>query len=218
MDASVKVTTKVSPKSLPMKYKAMLFASMSFINSNVMDLVLREELFSKLPIHKTVEEQIAYFDEEANLKKIEQTIYKPMLKEHKKQEKNTNKPVKEKKTKETPIKKKKADEEVKTEEVAVVSEATLPEEKELEFETEYPNAKLETTVEVSEKLETEVKKPEIPRLRNPQQFLVRRRDKKKGRHLSQRRRRRPVRRRRRKSKQFRCLKFRCLLRTQTTIT
>ena len=173
MDATVQVNTKVSPKSLPMKYKAMLFASISFINTNVTDLVLREELFSKLPIHKTVEEQIAYFDEVADLKKIEQTIYKPMLKEHKKQEKITNKPVKEKKAS---IKKKKVDV-AKDEEVTKAEVKDTPEEKELEFETEYPNANATANVlteEGGEKLETKelevvkAKKPVVPRKKKEQ--------------------------------------------------
>jgi len=80
--------------TLPMKYKAMLFASISFINTYVIDETAKEELLSKLPIYNSVDEQMAYFDIYTDMKTIEQTIYKPMLQLHKKKEKDASKPVK----------------------------------------------------------------------------------------------------------------------------
>ena len=142
MDASneiVSVTASVVPKTLPMKYKAMLFANMSFINTHVADEAMKELLFSKLPIFKTVGEQIAYFDKEADMKTVEQTIFKPMLKDQKQKEKIAMKPAPKKKQKKAA-----ADTEKKVAEVsvavAVAAEPTAAE-KELEFETEYPDAK-----------------------------------------------------------------------------
>ena len=142
MDASneiVSVTASV-PKTLPMKYKAMLFANMSFINTHVADEAMKELLFSKLPIFKTVGEQIAYFDKEADMKTVEQTIFKPMLKDQKQKEKIAMKPAPKKKQKKAAA----ADTEKKVAEVsvavAVAAEPTAAE-KELEFETEYPDAK-----------------------------------------------------------------------------
>ena len=79
MDSSTSSTSSIAttmPKTLPMKYKAMLLANMSFINNHVADPALKELLYSKLPIFKTVAEQIAYFDEEADMKKVEQTLLK----------------------------------------------------------------------------------------------------------------------------------------------
>jgi hypothetical protein len=227
--SSSSITSNATPKTLPMKYKAMLLANMSFINNHVADAALKELLYSKLPIFKTVAEQIAYFDEEADMKKVEQTLLKPMLKDQKQKEKEANKPVKAKKEKE-PTKKEKAkkvnappapvvaDESVaEAEEETVVvkakpgkkvlipviqivitpTEVTISdkinnvsetlqisdlnsgemhfqEEKELEFETEYPDAKgpAEPVVEeasVQEASEQEAtpvedkKKPKAPR-------------------------------------------------------
>ena len=119
------------PKTLPMKYKAMLMASISLIHTHVPE-EQRAELLGKLPLYKTVEEQISHFDEQVNLKQIENTIYKPMLKEHKKQEKLANKPVKEKKPR-APRKKK---EETTTEPASEV-EAPLVIENELQMEEIY---------------------------------------------------------------------------------
>ena len=141
MDASneiVSVTASV-PKTLPMKYKAMLFANMSFINTHVADEAMKVLLFSKLPIFKTVGEQIAYFDKEADMKTVEQTIFKPMLKDQKQKEKIAMKSAPKKKQKKAA-----ADTEKKVAEVSVavaVADEPAAAEKELEFETEYPDAK-----------------------------------------------------------------------------
>ena len=136
---NVVVVVEKSPKTLPVKYKAMLMANISFISIHIMDELLKEQLFAKLPIHKTIEEQIAFFDEEADMKKTEQNIFKPMLKEQKQKEKNANKPAKKEKNAAPPKKKKeeaKETLEVEVEVVTVDAEETV-QEKELEFETEY---------------------------------------------------------------------------------
>ena len=201
MDTSTNETVAmknvVVPKTLPMKYKAMLFANMSFINSHVADPAQRDMLFSKLPIFKTVAEQIAYFDEEADMKKVEQTIFKPMLKDQKQKEKEANKPVKAKKE---PAKKKqkKAEGEpapaakqvlipviqivITSNDVNITDE--IPDEQELEFENEYPDAKVPvetvlptTTEEVvvpapAAAAAADVKKPKAPRKKkNPETVL-----------------------------------------------
>lgn len=136
---NVVVVVEKSPKTLPMKYKAMLMANISFISIHIMDELLKEQLFAILPIHKTIEEQIAFFDEEADMKKTEQNIFKPMLKEQKQKEKNANKPAKKEKKAAPPKKKKEEAKETLDVEVTMVTvdaEETV-QEKELEFETEY---------------------------------------------------------------------------------
>lgn len=100
------VTPAAGPKSLPMKYKAMLCASISFIHNHIPE-EQKGEYYNKLPLYASVEEQMAYFDTKSDIKQIEQTIYKPMVKEQKKKEKEANKPVKEKKPR-APRKKKEA--------------------------------------------------------------------------------------------------------------
>jgi hypothetical protein len=160
MDASneiVSVTAAATtPKTLPMKYKAMLFANMSFINTHVADEAMKELLFSKLPIFKTVGEQIAYFDKEADMKTVEQTIFKPMLKDQKQKEKDAMKPAPKKKKAEP-----KKVVEVVVAEVPADPPASVVAEKELEFETEYPDAK-PTDVVVQDK-PTPIKKKTAPR-------------------------------------------------------
>ena len=100
------VAPATGPKSLPMKYKAMLCASISFVHNHIPE-EQKGEYYSKLPLYASVEEQMAYFDTKSDIKQIEQTIYKPMVKEQKKKEKEANKPVKEKKPR-APRKKKEA--------------------------------------------------------------------------------------------------------------
>lgn len=100
------VAPATGPKSLPMKYKAMLCASISFVHNHIPE-EQKGEYYNKLPLYASVEDQMAYFDTKSDIKQIEQTIYKPMVKEQKKKEKEANKPVKEKKPR-APRKKKEA--------------------------------------------------------------------------------------------------------------
>ena len=104
--APIVTPASAGPKSLPMKYKAMLCASISFIHNHIPE-EQKGEYYNKLPLYASVEEQMAYFDTKSDIKQIEQTIYKPMVKEQKKKEKEANKPVKEKKPR-APRKKKEA--------------------------------------------------------------------------------------------------------------
>lgn len=89
--------TKVS-KTLPMKYKAMLCACLHVVSSYVPE-EHREEIYGKLPLYNSIEEQVNYFETNVDIKRIETLIYKPMVKEHKRKEKESQKPVKEKKPK-----------------------------------------------------------------------------------------------------------------------
>ncbi len=143
------MSQSTAPKTLPMKYKAMLYASISFIHHHVPQ-EQQGEYYGKLPIFNTIEEQISYFDEKSDIKQIEQTIYKPMVKEQKKKEKEANKPVKEKKPR-APRKKKEyvepvvenqtKPEESKSENIEETQTTiTNPEEKELQLEEMYPES------------------------------------------------------------------------------
>lgn len=147
-------------KTLPVKYKAMLYTCLSFIHNHVESPELRNDLFAKLPLYKSIEEQIAYFDENADIKKVEVTIYKPMIQENKKKIKAENAPVKEKKPR--------APRKIKTttvEEVVVLPPPIVQEnleqqlaEPELEFEQVYPDARPNSAVvekEPEKKVETE---------------------------------------------------------------
>ena len=89
--------TKVS-KTLPMKYKAMLCACLHVVSSYVPE-EHREDIYGKLPLYNSIEEQVNYFESNVDIKRIETLIYKPMVKEHKRKEKESQKPVKEKKPK-----------------------------------------------------------------------------------------------------------------------
>ena len=148
-------------KSLPVKYKAMLYTCLSFIHNHVESSEMRNELFAKLPLFKSIEEQIAYFDENADIKKVEVTIYKPMVQENKKKRKAENAPEKEKKPR-APRKKTTTVEELLP--PTVVQEENLEQqlaEPELEFEQVYPDArqqKDETKAEKEPEKEKEVEK------------------------------------------------------------
>jgi hypothetical protein len=85
-----------TPKTLPIKYKSMLYASIHIIHK-YLPAELWESIYEKLPLYGSVEEQMQYFDTHCDMKKIETELYKPMVKEHVKREKLLNKPVKEKK-------------------------------------------------------------------------------------------------------------------------
>jgi outer membrane biosynthesis protein TonB len=89
--------SKVS-KTLPMKYKAMLCACLHVVSSYVPE-EHREEIYGKLPLYNSIEEQVNYFETNVDIKRIETLIYKPMVKEHKRKEKESQKPIKEKKPK-----------------------------------------------------------------------------------------------------------------------
>jgi hypothetical protein len=85
-----------TPKTLPIKYKSMLYASIHIIHK-YLPAELWESIYDKLPLYSSVEEQMQYFDTHCDMKKIETELYKPLVKEHVKREKLLNKPVKEKK-------------------------------------------------------------------------------------------------------------------------
>jgi hypothetical protein len=171
------MSQSTAPKTLPMKYKAMLYASISFIHHHVPQ-EQQGEYYGKLPIFNTIEEQISYFDEKSDIKQIEQTIYKPMVKEQKKKEKEANKPVKEKKPR-APRKKKEYTEPttvVATEQEVSQSEETDTQksnENELQLEEMYPEPETQelssdnpdittTNVDANTKLK-EAKKPKEPK-------------------------------------------------------
>jgi len=95
-DNNVQSSINTPPKTLPIKYKSMLYASIHIIH-NYIPVEQREFLYEKLPLYSSIEEQIQYFETHCDMKKIETELYKPMVKEHVKREKELNKPVKEKK-------------------------------------------------------------------------------------------------------------------------
>lgn len=175
------MSQSTAPKNLPMKYKAMLYASISFIHNHVPQ-EQQGEYYGKLPIFNTVEEQIAYFDEKSDIKKIEQTVYKPMVKEQKKKEKEADKPVKEKKPR-APRKKKECTEptseisnECKDEKTEEIRTGIINiEEAELQLEEMYPdsteivssNPEPPCTVPNTKEEVKEVKKPKEKKKREP---------------------------------------------------
>ena len=69
------------PKTLPMKYKAMLYANIQFIH-NYIPVKQRSSYYDKLPLYKSIEEQIRYFDIHCDIETIESKLYNPMMKEH----------------------------------------------------------------------------------------------------------------------------------------
>lgn len=94
-------STMSTPKTLPMKYKAMHYTLVQFIfNDQLIGLLpdeLKAVLINKIPIYESVENQINFYDKLVDFKKIETDILKPMIKQRKEQEKLANKPVQEKK-------------------------------------------------------------------------------------------------------------------------
>ena len=112
-NATTTTTIKSTPKSLPKFYKGLLYSTLSFINEYIEDEEQRKTLYSKLPLFEDVEKQIEYFNTNCDLKKVHNEVYKPLLKQHKKEIKEANKPVKEKKPRAP--RKKKAEKEAKEE-------------------------------------------------------------------------------------------------------
>ena len=96
-------TTKIVPKTLPIKNKAMQCGIVGFVKLMEQDGVLSSELgetlLSKLPLFETIEQQIEYYDGKYDIKHIEQTFIKPRIAEYKKSLKPV-KPKKERKPKE----------------------------------------------------------------------------------------------------------------------
>jgi hypothetical protein len=90
-------TKSTTPKTLPMKSKSLQCGIVGFLKKmyleGVIDGSICETLLSKLPLLETVEAQVKYYDENYDLKHIEQTYIKPRIQEYKK----SLKPVKEKK-------------------------------------------------------------------------------------------------------------------------
>tara|TARA_B100001059_G_scaffold207022_1_gene218237 strand:+ start:362 stop:1411 length:1050 start_codon:yes stop_codon:yes gene_type:complete len=90
-------TKSTTPKTLPMKSKSLQCGIVGFLKKMYLegeiDASICESLLSKLPLLETVEAQVKYYDENYDLKHIEQTYIKPRIQEYKK----SLKPVKEKK-------------------------------------------------------------------------------------------------------------------------
>ena len=90
-------TKSTTPKTLPMKSKSLQCGIVGFLKKMYLegeiDASICETLLNKLPLLETVEAQIKYYDENYDLKHIEQTYIKPRIQEYKK----SLKPVKEKK-------------------------------------------------------------------------------------------------------------------------
>ena len=181
--ANNNTTTKATPKSLPKFYKGLLYSTLSFINEYIEDEEQRKTLYSKLPLFEDVEKQIEYFNTNCDLKKVHNEVFKPLLKQHKKEIKEANKPVKEKKPRAPRKKKAPKTEEAEAEateteaessstETEGASEAPKPVEKKEKKEKKTVEKKEKKIVEKKEK-DTEkkgdstsppkLKKPRAPR-------------------------------------------------------
>jgi len=91
-----------TPKTLPMKSKAMHYALLAFITqSNEFASEMKVGLIAKLPVLETVENQILFYDKLVDFKTVENDIVKPMIKKRKHDESNAAKPVKETKKRAT---------------------------------------------------------------------------------------------------------------------
>ena len=85
--APVVASSEKEMKSLPLKYKSMHYALISFIQSDTtLDDTMKEALLSRLPIYGSVTEQANYY-ESYDIKTIEKDIVKPMIKKQKDDEK-----------------------------------------------------------------------------------------------------------------------------------
>jgi hypothetical protein len=95
----------VLPKTLPIKYKTILFSSIKFIQDLKDKNILTEEMalacIQQIPVFETLSDQIRILDDLYDLKHIEQTIVKPMLQNHKKKMKMGEKEKRGNKTHET---------------------------------------------------------------------------------------------------------------------
>lgn len=79
---------KKTPKTLPMKQKTIQCGIFGFLKKmetdGVIDSTMCETLIGKLPLFDTVEEQVKFYDENMDIKHIEQTYIKPRIQQHKK--------------------------------------------------------------------------------------------------------------------------------------
>lgn len=140
-------TTKIVPKTLPIKNKAMQCGIVGFVKlmeqDGVLSSELSETLLSKLPLFETIEQQIEYYDGKYDIKHIEQTFIKPRIAEHKKSLKPV-KPKKERKPKEAKPK--------------VVKPEVVPEVTDTEVSTEV------SSVEAVASMEANIERPSTPEL------------------------------------------------------
>lgn len=88
MDAAAPaIASEKEMKSLPLKYKSMHYALISFIQSDTnLDHTMKETLLARLPVYGSVAEQAKYY-ESYDMKSIEKDIVKPMIKKQKDDEK-----------------------------------------------------------------------------------------------------------------------------------
>ena len=145
-------TTKIVPKTLPIKNKAMQCGIVGFVKlmeqEGVLGSELSETLLSKLPLFATIEQQIEYYDGKYDIKHIEQTFIKPRIAEHKK----SLKPKKERKPKEA--KPKEAKPEAKPETKPETKPEAMPEVTDTEV----------SSVEAVASVEANIERPSTPEL------------------------------------------------------
>lgn len=84
------------PKTLPMKYKCMMYGAIALLESLKQKGITCDTNFMEI-VHMEVSEQMRVLDEMVNPKQIENDVIKPLKKERKKEIAAANKPVKEKK-------------------------------------------------------------------------------------------------------------------------
>ena len=159
--------TIVAPKTLPIKYKTILFSSLKFIrdlrDKNILTEEIAQACIQQIPVFETLPDQIRILDDLYDLKHIEQTIVKPMLQNHKKMLKQATEPKKRVyKKKESPSV------DVETTSVVVEKKKRVYKKKEspsIVVETtsvETPSVDVETTSVVVEKKKRVYKKKESP--------------------------------------------------------
>lgn len=84
------------PKTLPMKYKCMMYGAIALLESLKQKGITCDTNFMEI-VHMEVSEQMRVLDEMVDPKQIENDVIKPLKKERKKEIAAANKPVKEKK-------------------------------------------------------------------------------------------------------------------------
>jgi hypothetical protein len=74
-------TTTTTTKTLPMKFKAMHYALLAFINqSDELAADVKVSLITKLPVFDTIENQVLFYEKMVDFKIVEKEIVKPMIK------------------------------------------------------------------------------------------------------------------------------------------
>lgn len=81
---STTTTITTTAKTLPMKFKAMHYALLAFINqSDEFTAVQKVSLIAKLPVFDTIENQVLFYEKMVDFKIVEKEIVKPMIKKGK---------------------------------------------------------------------------------------------------------------------------------------